>query len=156
MILAPNRKAAQKMLDICESFAVKNNVVFSTNADPRKSKRKALSITGHKHSPAKVPSPLFLCKKELPWVDRCAHLEHMLTTDGQMSQDCREKRASFIDESVKIREMFSFAHPNEIVTAIEKCCYSWYGSSICRIQLFTRSTISSVNKRTYISSKQTS
>ena len=50
-----------------------------------------------------------------------------------MNQDCKEKRAQFIDESVKVREMFDFAHPSEIVTAIEKYCSSWYGSNIWRL-----------------------
>ena len=72
--------------------------------------------------------------KELPWVDRCSHLGNTLTSDGQMSQDCKEKRASFIDGSVKIREMFNFAHPSEIITAIEKYCSSWYGSNVWRFE----------------------
>ena len=42
MILAPNRVAAQKMLNICENFATRNNVIFFTNTDTRKSKSKAL------------------------------------------------------------------------------------------------------------------
>ena len=42
ILLAPNRKAAQKMLEICEEFAKENNISFSTNHDPNKSKSKAL------------------------------------------------------------------------------------------------------------------
>ena len=47
-----------------------------------------------------------------------------------MNQDCREKRAAFIDASVKVREMFSFAHPMEIISAVEKHCSAFYGSSL--------------------------
>ena len=47
-----------------------------------------------------------------------------------MTQDCLEKRAAFIDESVKIREMFNFAHPLEVITAVEKYCCSFYSSNL--------------------------
>ena len=47
-----------------------------------------------------------------------------------MRRDAREKRARFIDSSVKIRETFSFAHPLEQVAATEKYCTSIYGSNL--------------------------
>ena len=53
-LLAPNRRAAQIMLNICQKFAESNNFQFSTNPDPRKSKSKALHIIGQKQS---VESP---------------------------------------------------------------------------------------------------
>ena len=58
------------------------------------------------------------------------HLGHSLTADGSMQQDCKEKRASFIDGAVKIRETFSFAHPSEIIFAVDKYCCSFYGSNL--------------------------
>ena len=76
------------------------------------------------------PAPLVLCGADLPWVTRCEHLGHTLTADGLMDQDCREKRAQFIDSAVKIREMFHFAHPSEVISAIDKYCCNWYGSSL--------------------------
>ena len=120
MVLAPNRMAAQKMLAICDSYAEKYNVKFSTDLNPRKSKSKALYFVGHRKSGVPVPAPLILTGKDLPWVDRCDHLGHSLTTDCKFDQDCREKRAAFIDSSVKVREMFSLAHPLEIISAVEK------------------------------------
>ena len=42
LLLAPNRDAAQKMLGICESFAARSNIRFSTDPDPSKSKSKAI------------------------------------------------------------------------------------------------------------------
>ena len=90
-------------------------------------------VVGPRHDGG-LPAPLVLCGADLPWVTRCAHLGHTLTADGLMNQDCREKRAEFIDNSVKIREMFSFAHPSEVITAIDKYCCSWYGSSIWCLQ----------------------
>ena len=47
-----------------------------------------------------------------------------------MRQDCREKRAQFIDTSSKIREAFSFAHPCEQILAVEKYCTAVYGSNL--------------------------
>ena len=50
--------------------------------------------------------------------------------DGNMAQDTREKRAQFIDTSVKIRECFHFAHPAEQILAVEKYCTAAYGSNL--------------------------
>ena len=47
-----------------------------------------------------------------------------------MDTDCRVKRADFIDRSVKTREFFNFAHPEEIVTANQKYNDSFYGSQL--------------------------
>ena len=95
MVLAPNRMAAQKMLYICDNYAKQYNMKFSTNLDPKKSKSKALYVVGRRGSGTPLPLPLILSGKELPWVDKCDHLGHTLTTDGKMDQDCREKRAAF-------------------------------------------------------------
>ena len=81
-----------------------------------------------------LPVPLFLCGADLPWVTRCDHLGHTLTADGLMDQDCREKRAEFIGSSAKVREMFSFAHPSKVITAIDNYCSHWYRSSILCLQ----------------------
>ena len=47
-----------------------------------------------------------------------------------MRQDAREKRARLIDSHVKIRETFSFAHPEEQLKDAEKYCMSLYGSNL--------------------------
>ena len=109
------------MLTICESFASNNDIRFSTHEDPRKSKNKIMFMVAI-NTAISHPDPLVLCGKTLPWVDRCHHLGHTLTTDGKMRKDCVEKRASFIDSSVKIREQFNFAHPSEVVSAMQKYC----------------------------------
>ena len=49
-------------------------------------------------------------------------------------QDSREKLALFIDSTVKTREAFSFAHPNEQIKAMEKYCLSFYGCSLWRLE----------------------
>ena len=76
------------------------------------------------------PVPLVLCGQHLPWVKHADHLGHVITDEGSMQQDCREKRGRFIDESVKIRETFEFAHPVEKICAGEKYCASMYGNNL--------------------------
>ena len=76
------------------------------------------------------PLPLVLCGRALPWVQKAEHLGHTLHEDGTMAQDCREKRAQYIDSSVKNREMFSFAHPAEQILAVEKYCTAVYSSNL--------------------------
>ena len=129
LLLAPSRDAAQKMINTCEKFTRENNIFFSTHAEPEKSKSKAIYVVGRQAQGVR-PTPLLLCGKKLPWVARADHLGHALHEDGTMSQDSREKRASFIDSSVKIRESFSFAHPADQITAVEKYCTSVYGSNL--------------------------
>ena len=130
LLLAPSREAAQKMLKICERFTAENNIQFSTNEDPKKSKSKALYVVGPRGAALARPLPLELCGRPLPWVERSEHLGHALHQDGTMAQDAKEKRAQFIDSSVKIREGFGFAHPAEQITAVQKYCTAVYGSSL--------------------------
>ena len=130
LLLAPCREAAQKMLEICQRFTEENNIQFSTNNDPKKSKSKALYVVGPRGGALARPLPVQLCGRPLPWVERSEHLGHALHQDGTMGQDAKEKRAHFIDSSVKIREGFSFAHPEEQITAVQKYYTAMYGSSL--------------------------
>ena len=130
LLLAPSREAAQHMLQTCETFTKASNILFSTDPDPRKSKSKAMYVVGPKGSRLTRPEPLKLCGQRLPWVDRADHLGHTLHQDGTMVQDVKEKRAQFIDSSVKIREAFSFAHPADQITAVAKYCTAAYGSNL--------------------------
>jgi hypothetical protein len=130
LLLAPSREAAQKMINICEKFTLENNIQFSTDDDPSKSKSKVIYVVGPRGGGGPRPLPLVLCGRALPWVQKAEHLGHTLHEDGTMAQDCREKRAQYIDSSVKSREMFSFAHPAEQILAVEKYCTAVYGSNL--------------------------
>ena len=118
------------MLQTCEAFTTLNNIQFSTHVDPSKSKSKVLYVVGPRGAALARPEPLMLCGRPLPWVERAEHLGHALHQDGTMEHDCREKRAQFIDGSVKIREEFGFAHPAEQIMVTEKYCCSAYGSNL--------------------------
>ena len=46
------------------------------------------------------------------------------------TQHTNPKRAQFIENSVQIRETFNFAHPEEILTAVQVHAGHWYGSML--------------------------
>jgi hypothetical protein len=127
-LIAPNRTAMSKMLKICEAFATKNNVVFSTDPNPALSKTKCLYMTGKEnHS---YPAPLVLNGKQLPWVRHATHLGHELSEFCNMELDARIKRARFIENSTSIREQFSFAHPQQILQATNVYASHLFGSNL--------------------------
>ena len=134
ILLAPSRDAAAKMLGTCEQFAHANNIMFSTDPNPDRSKSKAIYVTGSRGGGLQKPAPLLLCDRALPWVARAEHLGHALSEDGTMRQDAREKRARYIDSSVKIRETFAFAFPEEQIQAVDKYCSSIYGSNLYKFE----------------------
>ena len=67
---------------------------------------------------------------ELPWVTSATHLGHVLSADGTMDKDTKEKKATFISRSTEVRETFSFAHPAEILNAVNLYCCDHYGSML--------------------------
>ena len=126
LLMAPNRAAMQLMLDKCESYAARNNIMYSTDPDPNKSKSKCIYICGGKKNLPK-PVPLTLCGQELPWVSSATHLGHELHESGSMEYDAEIKKSIFINQSVEIRETFYFASPNEVISALKVYCSSFYG-----------------------------
>ena len=102
ILLAPTRSAAQTMLNICEDFAKRYNIKYSTDEDPKKSKSQAMYIVGEGGDKLAKPLSLVLCNKDLPWVETCEHLGNIQSTDGTMKQDMKEKRSPFINRYVKI------------------------------------------------------
>ena len=50
-----------------------------------------------------------------------------------MEQDCKEKRAGYIDRTVSIRETFAFAEPQQVLQAMEKYCGDHYGSMLWQL-----------------------
>ena len=126
LLMAPTRRAMQAMLDKCEEYASDHNILFSTDPDPSKSKTKCIFVCGDQKKLAK-PATLTLCGRDLPWVSTASHLGHELSETGNMEQDVKEKRATFISKSVEVRETFKFASPVEVVQAMKVYCSSFYG-----------------------------
>ena len=128
LLIAPSRCSMAVMLSKCEEFAIENNLVFSTDPVPSKSKTKCLFITGK--NKIEKPAPLILNGKELPWVDTASHLGHELHVDGTMEHDARCKKYSFIEKTTQIRETFNFAHPGEIIQAMRVYSCDYYGAML--------------------------
>ena len=132
LLLAPTRDGMQIMLDTCQRFARKCNLQFSTDPNPTKSKTKCIFVCGQARKALK-PVPLVLDGKDLPWVESALHLGHVLHETGSMEQDVKVKRATFIDESTKVREEFGFASPTEILKAVKVYVGSHYGSNLWQL-----------------------
>ena len=74
------------------------------------------------------PKPVQLIVIDLPWVTRANHLGHELTQECTMEEDARTKRMSFITNSTDIRDMFSWAHPEQVLEAVRVYTTSFYVS----------------------------
>ena len=87
-LLANNRLVLQKMVTICEDFGRENNLMFSTDPTPAKSKTKCVMFCGN--NSGNYPLPVLLDGKQLPWVKKAEHLGHILHQNLSMESDsCR-------------------------------------------------------------------
>ena len=127
LLMAPTRSAMASMLKVCEEFAWKHNIGFSTHPDAKLSKTKCLYMCGNMATRT-YPAPLTLDGHSLPFVTTATHLGHELSQAATMDQDCRIKRAQYIDRSTDIRETFSFADPGQVLSAVETYCGDHYGA----------------------------
>ena len=130
ILLAPCRSAMARMVKICEEFGERNNLKFSTDVNPAKSKTKCLYMCGPNVQNPVYPAPLQLYGVDLPWVTHATHLGHELNQDCTMDKDTRMKRANYIQSSVEIRNMFSFALPTQVLNAISVYSAHLYGSML--------------------------
>ena len=129
ILLAPSRRAMELMLDLCENFAKKNNLQFSTDANPAKSKSKCMYMCG-KVNNVVYPVHLQLYGVDLPWVTHATHLGHELHQDCTMEYDAKMKRADFMRSSTDMREMFGFANPAQVLTAVSVYSAHFYGAML--------------------------
>ena len=130
LLMAPSRAGMAKMLEICEKYAKKMNLFFSTDPNPAKSKSKSIYMTGPGLHHLPKPVPLKLYGQDLPWVRHATHLGHELHEDANLDFDCRRKRAIFIDNSLSIRETFKFANEEQVLKAVQTYCCDFYGSML--------------------------
>ena len=133
LLLAPTRDGMQVMLNTCEAFAIRNNLQFSTDPNPVKSKSKCIFMIGKRKNLPK-PVPLVLSGKELPWVASATHLGHEFHETGSMEHDTSVKRAEFIRKSTEIRESFYFASPVEVLRAVKVFAGDFYGGNLWQLR----------------------
>ena len=121
ILLSPNREVLQRMVQVCQSYAVEHNLTFSTDPVPALSKTKCIFFCG-RPGKVKYPDPVKLDGKDLPWVESAAHLGHTLHQINNMEKDCQKARARFIDQTVQLREQLSFANADQILKAVQVLC----------------------------------
>ena len=128
VLLAPTRSALQTQMTICEDYAMRHNLVFSTNPDPDKSKTKCLlfRLNAREEKPAKI----ILNGQGLPWVENATHLGHELHTTWSHDMDCRLRRFSYIGVTTELLGIFQYAHPIQKLTAIQTYACALYGSNL--------------------------
>jgi hypothetical protein len=121
ILLAPSHSALQAMLKVTEEFAEEHKIIFSTHENPSQSKSKCVWMCG-KSEVQRYPAPLILNNRPLPWVKTASHLGHELTQKCGMEHAAWVARAKFIDKSVSVQEMFSFARPEQVLAAVNIYC----------------------------------
>ena len=116
----------ETMLGLCEEYVSENNLEFSTDPNPAKSKSKCIFMCGHLRR--SEPANLKLYGVDLPWVKTATHLGHEISSDCRMTEDMKCKRGMFISRSTEVREVFHFAQPNQILRAVQTYCFDMYGA----------------------------
>ena len=110
ILLATSIEGLQRMVSLCESHANDNDLRFSTDPVPAKSKTKCMAFPqGYTDG---MPA-IKLNDHDLPWVERAVHIGNTLHSCGLMDQDLREKRAIFIDRCMDLNQEF-YLYPPEI------------------------------------------
>ena len=120
------------MLYVAADYGVRNNLEFSCDPDPVKTKSKAIYMVGKKIELQK-PVNLQLYGKPLPWVSHATHLGHKFHEDGKMAQDAKMKRGSFIGRSLEVRDSFAFAAPTQVLGAVKLFASDLYGGMLWRL-----------------------
>ena len=79
LIMATSVQGLQEMVNLCELHAKENNLIFSTDIDPKKSKTMCLAF----NCEDKVAlAPVKLNGDDVPWVSKAKHLGNWLHEDG--------------------------------------------------------------------------
>ena len=105
-LMSPTVDGLQEMLFVCERYAEKHNLKFSTNSNPQKSKTKCMAFLQKERQLRE----LRLCNNFLPWVASGKHLGMRLDNIQDIfNRDIMEKRARYIQGNNKLMQEFSFA-----------------------------------------------
>ena len=129
VLLCPSRMGLQAMIKVCEKFAGENNLKFSTNVDPKKSKTKCIHFSKQKLELAKIN----LNDDLLPWVDSALHVGNTLERDNSFARDLLLKRGDFIGRVHSILQEFHFANPLVKMKMFNIYTTSFYGSCLWNI-----------------------
>ena len=93
ILLNTSVQGLQSMVDICQKHATENDLMFSTDPDPKLSKIVCIAFNCKNKDSL---GDIILNGNPLPWKDSVKHIGTTLHSNGTMEQDCREQRAIFI------------------------------------------------------------
>ena len=129
-LLSASRNGLQCMVDICQKFAEKFNLTFSTNPqNVTKSKTKCI-IFSSKVTERRNVSPILLDGVPLPWVEDLKHLGNIVQSDNSMTTDITVKRAKFIGKVHSLNQEFYFCNPYVVLNLYKIYACSFYSSSL--------------------------
>ena len=154
ILLATSVASLQEMVNICSSHAADNDLLFSSDKDPLKSKTVCLNFSCKKNE--NIGS---ICLNNdplpLPWKVFSKHIGCSLHQDGIMDHDMKIKRATFISDSMNLNNEFSFLRPEEqirlmylynshfpgsstsLLVSVKSSCLSLTDSNLRRVLLDT-------------------
>ena len=128
-LLSASRSGLQAMVNLCQDFATRKNLKFSTNEDPEKSKTKCL-VFSKKAKDRLNNLPVLLDGIPLPWVSQVKHLGNLLQLDNSMKVDMSQKRGKFIGKMSSLFQEFHYVNPDIFVKIMNIFTTSFYGSNL--------------------------
>ena len=120
------------MVSKCEEFSKKNNLKFSTNEDPEKSKTKGIIFSKRPADRTGI-TPIVHCGNNLPWRDNLKLLGNIVQNDNSMKTDNDVKRGKFIGKIHSLAQEFGLSSPEIQMKMINTYATSFYGSNLYRL-----------------------
>ena len=103
ILLSPSISGLQNMVNICQNHAESNDLLFSTDPDPNKSKTICIAFNcKNKISLGNI----CLNNNKLPWKEQYKHIGNYIHEDGTMDKDVSVKRAAFIQACMNQNDEF--------------------------------------------------
>ena len=131
LIMATSVQGLQEMVSICQQHAQDNNLVFSTDPDPKKSKTMCMAFNCSSRNQL---APIKLNDDDLPWVPKAKHIGNYLHEDGTTGLDLRVKKGIFIQTAMELNQEF-FSLPASLKMRLNLLYNSHFsGSSIWRFE----------------------
>ena len=127
LLLSASRTGLQEMVKICEIFALKKNLKFSTDPDASKSKTKCI-VFSKKIKDRQNISPVMLKGLPLPWVGQGKHLGLVLESDNLTT----ERR--FVGKVNSLLQEFHYVESSVFIKILNIYTTSFYGSGLWDLQ----------------------
>ena len=118
-LIAPSVKGLNALLEICDRFAKRNDIIYSTI------KSKCMMIHAGRR-PSFVPPPVYLSNDALEYVESFRYLDHIITTNFRDDSDIeREIKSLNIRGNIIVRK-FGFLQKEVKCELFRAYCYPLY------------------------------